>query len=115
MTDLSGHPGWKGHYLRVARIYWGYHAGAGVPVPECKTDNESDNNPDHKDNSDPDKQLLFHRYLFSGDGDNDLWGSGAVSGLLKSSRVMGHDNIIFIKFCSCLSTSGTEIIFVGYL
>lgn len=52
-------------------------------MPECKSDNNSNNNPDHKDNSDPDKQLLFHRYAFSGDGDKYVVrGSGALSGLL---------------------------------
>jgi len=84
--------------LREARICWGYHAGAGAPVPECKSDIDSNNNPDHKDNSDPDKHLLFHRYLFSVDGDkNVVRGSGALSGVINSSIVIGHDDLMFIK------------------
>ena len=77
-------------WLRKARIYRGCHAGAGAPVPECKTDNDSSNNPNHKDNSDLDKHLLFHEYVFSCGRDNDLRGSGAVSGLPEHEIVVTY-------------------------
>jgi hypothetical protein len=38
-------------------------------VPECKTDNNANDNPDHKGNSKLDKLLSFHGYLFIGNQD----------------------------------------------